>query len=482
MKTFFLLAIGVLLAYNGTAQVTNDFENADRNFHHANCWILPGTVPNSQGAISGALSARTGQLSSLTNYNGVVTPFVDVAPGNLNFKHRLLGTVGSNPRFIEVVQAGPTDNYNSGGTVIWSYTYTNADNNVVRDVSIPLSVNGIYRYFIRAYGNGGTTRTTIDDVSVPGTYAADPSNLCLPLVNNPDADGDGVPDAEDAYPNDPLRAFNSRVLAADFGTLLFEDNWPSRGDYDFNDVVVDYNLNRVTNAQNQVVEVIATFVLRATGAGYKNGFGFSFDGMAANRVVNVTGTNMNQSSIHTFTASGVEAGQTNATIIVFGNAYGVLTHPGNSVGINTQLSAAFVQPVTLTLTISFINAQGSFVGAPVSLQEVGLAAFNPFIIVDQQRGVEVHLPGKQPSNLANTALFNTRDDRTNVQTGQTYRTANNLPWAIQTPVSIPYPQEREDVLSGYLKLAEWAQSGGIQYTDWYLDLTGFRNNGKLYIR
>lgn len=463
-------------------QVNNTFENADRNFHHANCWILPGTAPNTQGAIEGTLSARTGQLSSLTNFNGVVTPFVSLTPGNLTFKHRLLGTVNNNPRFIEVVQAGPNDSYNTGGTVIWSYTYTNADNNVIRSVSIPLTATGTYRFFIRAFGNGGNTRTTIDEVSVPGTYAADPTNACLPLVINPDADRDGISDANDAYPNDPVRAFNTRLLSADFGTLMFEDNWPARGDFDFNDVVIDYNLNRVTNAANQVIEATATFVLRATGAGYRNGFGFTFDGLASNRVVSVTGSNLNQSSIHNLTPAGVEANQSDATFIVFGNAYGVLTHPGNSVGINTQISAAFVQPVTLSITISFVNGQGQFIGQPVTMEEVSLSTFNPFIIVNQQRGVEVHLPGKRPTSLADVSLFNTRDDRSNLQSNQTYRTATNLPWALQAPQSIPYPQEKEDILGGYMKLAEWAQSNGVLFVNWYSDQSGYRNNNRLYIR
>jgi LruC domain-containing protein len=71
--------------------------------------------------------------------------------------------------------------------------------------------------------------------------------------------------------------------------LAFEDNWPSKGDYDFNDVVVDYNINTVTNAQNQVVEVIGEFTLRASGATYNNGFGFQLDNIAPNKVTSVTG-------------------------------------------------------------------------------------------------------------------------------------------------------------------------------------------------
>jgi len=36
-----------------------------------------------------------------------------------------------------------------------------------------------------------------------------------------DADGDGVPDNQDAYPNDPTRAFDNYTPAAGFGTLAF---------------------------------------------------------------------------------------------------------------------------------------------------------------------------------------------------------------------------------------------------------------------
>ena len=58
-----------------------------------------------------------------------------------------------------------------------------------------------------------------------------------------------------------------------FGTLAFEDLWPSQGDYDLNDLVVDYNFAEMRNASNNVVRIEATFILRAMGAGLRNGFG-----------------------------------------------------------------------------------------------------------------------------------------------------------------------------------------------------------------
>ncbi len=55
-----------------------------------------------------------------------------------------------------------------------------------------------------------------------------------------DADGDGVPNDEDDYPNDGDRAFDNYYPANGPGTLAYEDLWPGKGDYDFNDLVLDY--------------------------------------------------------------------------------------------------------------------------------------------------------------------------------------------------------------------------------------------------
>ncbi|MCF7886539.1 MAG: LruC domain-containing protein, partial [Candidatus Marinimicrobia bacterium] len=93
-----------------------------------------------------------------------------------------------------------------------------------------------------------------------------------------DADNDGVVDANDAYPDDPEKAFNNYYPDKDqFGTLAYEDKWPIQGDYDFNDLIIGYNFNHVVKniegGTNQVVQIDASLVVRATGARYENGFG-----------------------------------------------------------------------------------------------------------------------------------------------------------------------------------------------------------------
>ena len=104
-----------------------------------------------------------------------------------------------------------------------------------------------------------------------------------------DADADGIPDNLDNYPSDPTRAFDNYYPSRSvYGTLAFEDLWPSKGDYDLNDLVVDYHFQIVTNTQNKVVDIKPTFCVRAAGAGYNNGFGFQIDGVLPGQIATAT--------------------------------------------------------------------------------------------------------------------------------------------------------------------------------------------------
>ena len=66
--------------------------------------------------------------------------------------------------------------------------------------------------------------------------------------------------------------------------------------------------------------------------------------------------------------------------------------------------------------------------------------------------------------------------------GSYYKTGNNLPWAIEIPVSFDYPYEKVDILQTHLKFGEWATAGGESFQDWYLDKAGYRNESNIYTR
>jgi hypothetical protein len=57
-----------------------------------------------------------------------------------------------------------------------------------------------------------------------------------------DTDGDGIQDQDDAFPY-PAVAFELFTPSKyGTGTIAFEDLWPSYGDYDFNDVALNYQV------------------------------------------------------------------------------------------------------------------------------------------------------------------------------------------------------------------------------------------------
>jgi len=290
----------------------------------------------------------------------------------------------------------------------------------------------------------------------------------------PDADGDGIPDAFDDYPADPLRAFNNFYPATGYGTLAFEDLWPGKGDYDFNDLVCDYSFKTVTNASNKVVEMFATFIVKAFGASYHNGFGFQFpDNTVDQNNLQVTGYDLSPGSYITLGPNGMESGQSKPTFIVYDDAYRIMPWPGTGTGVNTEPGLPYVTPDTVILTIQFNTAD-------YEIADVGIDQFNPFIIANLNREVEVHLPDKPPTDLANPAIFGTGYDDSDPGTGRYYKTASNLPWAINIYESFAYPVEEVSVPEAYNHFVEWAESSGALYPDWYQDKPGYRNDPNIY--
>jgi LruC domain-containing protein len=291
------------------------------------------------------------------------------------------------------------------------------------------------------------------------------------VANITDSDNDGVADELDAYPNDASRAANSFYPGENvYGTLAFEDLWPALGDYDFNDLVVDYRFQNVINADNDVVDLVSRIVTRSIGGDFENGFGIQLDLPSAS-VSSISGAMITESII-SFSANGTEKGQAKATIIAYDNAKSILPNTTASAFVNTIRANPKIDNDTMDIIIGFRS--------PQTIASLGQAPFNPFIFVNGDRGREVHLTGKAPTALANTALFGTVDDNTGPNGGNAYRSSNNLPWAINVVGGFNYPEELTDVSTAYNFFGAWAQSGGSINENWYIDFPGNINTGDLY--
>jgi LruC domain-containing protein len=253
-----------------------------------------------------------------------------------------------------------------------------------------------------------------------------------------DADGDGVTDELDYYPNDPTKAFNNYApTVASSGSVSYEDLWPSKGDYDFNDLVVDYTYNQIANSKNMITSIEAKYTIKNIGGSYKNGFAITLP-VSPSVIKNVTGQLLNSGFVK-LNANGTEANQDKSVIFVVENA---ISKKGT----------------TIPIVINF--------STPVSTKELGVPPFDPFLVVNGNRDNEVHLPDQAPTTLGRSAL-GSKDDTSNPGNGRYYKTSNNLPWAINLYTGFTPPAEKVTIDKVYPRFISWANSGGTKDLDWY---------------
>lgn len=263
-----------------------------------------------------------------------------------------------------------------------------------------------------------------------------PPTACITIGHYPgiDEDGDGVVTVLDPFPLDSSRV--SKICEA-ASTLVFEDNWPYQGDYDFNDVVMSYQIWGIANRQGKLKDIYFAYKLRARGAAYENGFGIEFNTSPANLI------SPDYEQENTLTTSALVLGQLSNILTVWNT--------------DSLQESNFVDIPWDTIVFTF----------QVPIHDSVLSTFNPFLVVDQDRGREVHLPDHKPTPLANMELLGQGDDASNTTSGDYYHTAQNQPWALQLPVIFDYPFERVDITQAYINFDNWATSGGFNNLDWY---------------
>lgn len=266
-----------------------------------------------------------------------------------------------------------------------------------------------------------------------------------------DQDGDGIPNGNDDYPGDPEVAFATYTPdKISYGTYAFEDFWPRKGDYDFNDIVIGYNYETARDTNNKVVWMTLNLRLKAIGGSFQSGFGISFDGLDPSAIESVTGTSTSSISV---AANGCENGQTDAVIIVFDNAHKAFGVSNGSIVNTGKEGVVQVEPVDFQIKITFTE--------PI----VDYGNINPFIFTRGERGREIHMMDNSPTDLATASLFNTDDDASTG--GKYYVDSRGFPWAMNFPIEFSFPKEQVSVRASYTQFDNWVKSAGASQTDWY---------------
>ncbi len=271
----------------------------------------------------------------------------------------------------------------------------------------------------------------------------------------PDSDGDGVDDSVDEFPNDPTRVLSNLVPCQGYTVSAFEDMWPAKGDYDFNDAVLHHRIVYHRDVQNRLVSASVDMTISALGAGYHSGIAMRFlqpttttptgyQTMAPGLVASVSGAAVRLDP------------QSPNTVIITDDAFASLPtyYQNNGEGPNGT-------PVHIGFQVTFNTSHAAAAG------EVN-GEF--FIFLTNARGHEVHLPNYPPTPAADLSLFGTQDDRSNPAATSYYRTANYHPWGLEIVLGdtqFLHPLERVSIVQAYPGFASWAESNGQTSKNWY---------------
>lgn len=230
------------------------------------------------------------------------------------------------------------------------------------------------------------------------------------------------------------------------GVYTFEDLWPSRGDYDMNDVMVRSDYEKVFDEKG-IYEESFLFKTFANYAGNANGLAVTLTGasMSAKLEFGVRYPGDDDFGAADFQRDG-------DVVLLTPNVK-------EQMGATYKITARYATPVAETA-----------VGSP-----------KPFIYRTERDGVgagkrwEVHVPYEAPSARAEMSFFGTGDDKSIPAEGIYYVRSENYPFAfflsgatdanidkLLDPANEKVPIDQ--IYSGY---SGWAASKGAQNSDWY---------------
>ena len=458
------------------------FGPASSNNDGARCAIAPllnedvtnidfGDAPDSYGTTLAANGARheivAGGLFMGAAIDGeaqpAIAPFSDDAAGTVNDED---GVWFATPltRGLDgvVVVTASADGYLSAWVDVDQNGSFDADDQLVTDLPVSAGQNPIALPIPLNATNGNSwARFRISDQIGLGPTGG--------VVNGEVEDypvnisGNGI--ITSAYPS-----------MSQWNTLAYEDNWPERGDYDQNDVVVQLRIiTRVSSDGVEQVELKGQ--IAAVGGDYHNGFAVRLPGIASNNIDpdSVIGLLGNKQ----LDASVVEAGREEAIIIVSSDIREEVDIPAGCGYFRTEANCQQSQPLAFHVSFQFATAVpvASFPAMPLDPFIFATpGTYHGDLMFQPGRGWEVHLKNQSPTEAFDAGLWGLGDDASNPGSEHYFQDVNGMPWALSIDEQWLHPLERVDLIQAYPRFVEYVQSLGVEARDWHQ--ASQRVNGK----
>ena len=258
-----------------------------------------------------------------------------------------------------------------------------------------------------------------------------------------------TPDIPDVKPTDP----DDSDIVAEItyrGILTFEDLWPYRGDFDMNDVVVEYESTVGYNQANEVLRTIDNYTILWSGASYDNSFAYQLEALRGEVEVEIS------SSLGGNGGAFVDPEVDRATI---------------RLANNVRAYANEDEKVTFKVVTKYT-------GRKINKEDFVLPPYNPFITTNSL-DKEVHLTNMRPTEKLNKDNLGYGNDKSDPSSNLYYVTYDENGQQMPFAINIAYerkedlntfviPRESKHIDTYYPKFLNWVKTKGKEDADWYL--------------
>ena len=262
------------------------------------------------------------------------------------------------------------------------------------------------------------------------------SDVVMTLKSNP---VDAITDIPDVNPDD--NTTTSKILK---GTYAFEDLWPSKGDYDMNDVVARYSYEKVLDADNKIHSESFIFKIFANVASNNNGLAFR---LHSNSSVSSAKCFIRKAGEEKFTETSLQHEAADDVYILTDN-------------VKNNMEGEYM--VTVDYGTSSVNEESEI---------------DPFIFKNRENNKrwEVHLPSVKPTSKIDDSDFGKSDDASKPDKGIFYVREGAYPFAIFLSGAnekdlykiLQRENESKPIDQLYSGYKGWVESNGTKNTDWY---------------
>ncbi|MFQ3234636.1 MAG: LruC domain-containing protein [Paraglaciecola sp.] len=265
--------------------------------------------------------------------------------------------------------------------------------------------------------------------------------------------------------------------ASEWATIAFEDNWPSIGDYDFNDLVINYRISEYS-LDGEVIRVKLEGQIAAVGASHHNGFAFHLPGISRSSIdENAIRYTINDVLQNT---SPLELGRNEAIVIMTHDVWDFVSAGENCKYYRSESGCGSNIQMRFSMTLPLTNA--------IPEQQMPAVPYDPFLFASEGdahglafglppgRAYEIHLPDKAPTEAFRTDFFGRGQDRSEPENERYFVSENGMPWAINVGVEWQYPLEYMDVIYAYPLFSSFIANQGLVDANWYIVENANTNN------